>query len=252
MRIGLCLSGGAARGAAHLGVLQALQELNVKIDVISGVSSGAIAAVFVAAGFPPSEVLRLMQELSLQKLLKLALNKGMLQSSALRSIFEEHLQEKTFADLSCKVIVSALDLVEGTTVYFTQGRLVDAVMASSAVPILFKPVAYEGKLLVDGGIVNNLPVECLTGECDKIIGVNVNPTPHHTEINGIRQVTERIFHLAVNANVRPRISLCDLFLEPPPLKDYHIYAVNKAKEMFQVGYEHTLMLQQEIKMLSFE
>ncbi|MBA9077461.1 patatin-like phospholipase family protein [Rufibacter quisquiliarum] len=249
MRLGLCLSGGAARGVVHLGVMKALRELNVPINVISGVSSGAITAVFLSAGYSPEEVLRLVQELNVPKLIKPALNKGVLHNLALQKIFEQHLQGKTFADLSCKVIVSALDLVEGTTVYFTEGSLVQALMASSAVPVLFKPVSWQGKQLVDGGIANNLPVECLTGECDKIIGVHANPTPHNSEIPGIRQVTERIFHLALNANVRPRIAYCDLFLEPPKLKEYHIYALNKAQEIFEIGYEYTLLLYKEIQAL---
>ncbi|ALJ00452.1 patatin-like phospholipase family protein [Rufibacter tibetensis] len=249
VRIGICLSGGAARGVAHLGVLQALQEIGIPIQAISGVSSGAVAGAFYAAGFPPQEILRLVSELALPKLLKPALNKGILHTQALHKIFEQHLQDRTFDELPIKLIISALDLVEGCTVYFTQGSLVEALKASSAVPVLFKPAQQGKRMLVDGGIVNNLPVECLTGECDKIIGVHANPTPHDSNIQSIRQVTERIFHLALHANVLPRVSLCHLLIEPHQLKDYHIYDLKRAKEMFAIGYEYTLTLSKELEAL---
>lgn len=249
MKLGLCLSGGGARGVAHLGVLKALQELNVKIDVISGVSSGAIAGGFVAAGFSPDEVLRLILDLSVTRLLKPALNRGILKHDAMRTIFEEHLGGVKIEDLPTKLIISALNLVEGTTVYFTQGLLSEALVASSSVPIVFKPLDLDNKLMVDGGLINNLPVECLQGECDKIIGVHVNPIDYHAQINNIRQLMERVFLLAINENVRPRTSLCNLYLEPPKLKDTHVYALSQAKEFFEIGYEYTLEHSLEILQL---
>ncbi|KAA3438337.1 patatin-like phospholipase family protein [Rufibacter hautae] len=246
-RLGLCLSGGAARGVAHLGVLQAFAEMKIPIHAISGVSSGAIAGAFFAAGYAPTEVLEMVCGLPLPRLIRPALNRGILHTQALHRIFEEHLRGRTFEELPVKLIISALDLVEGSTVYFTQGSLVDALKATSAVPVLFRPMQLEKRLLVDGGIVNNLPVECITGECDKIIGVHVNPPPHHAEINSIKQVTERIFNLALHANIQSRIALCDLLLEPPKLSGFHIYDLKKAKELYNVGYEYTLGLQPEIE-----
>lgn len=249
-RIGLCLSGGAARGIAHLGVLKALQELGIEISIISGVSSGAIASAFVAAGYTPDEVLQLIKDLPLPRLFRPALNKGILRSQSLQKIFQEHLGDKTFEELPVKLIISAADLIQGTTTYFREGSLVDALLASSSVPILYQPFAHNGKLLVDGGLINNLPVECLTGgECDKIIGVHVNPLSHKENIRTIRQVSERIFHLAINANAQHRVGLCDFYLEPPRLKEFHIYAIGKAQEIFDVGYEYAHSLGKELQEL---
>ncbi|WP_207430828.1 patatin-like phospholipase family protein [Sabulibacter ruber] len=249
VKLGLCLSGGAARGVAHLGVLQALQELSVPIHAISGVSSGAIAGAFYAAGFTPEEILRLVCDLPFPKLLKPALNRGILHTQALHKVFDEHLKGVTFEQLPITLIVSALDLVEGSTVYFTKGSVAEALKASSAVPVLYKPVQQDKKMLVDGGIVNNLPVECLTGECDKIIGVHANPTNFKADISSIRSVTERIFHLALHANVLPRTALCNLFIEPQKLRDYHIYDLKRAREMYTIGYEYTLSLAVELQAL---
>jgi NTE family protein len=248
-RIGICLSGGAARGIAHLGVIKALNELQIPIDVISGTSSGAIAGGFIAAGFAPEKVLELVRDLSVRQFLRPALNKGILHSNALLKIFDQHLEGITFADLSTQLIISATDLNQGSTVYLSEGLVANALRATSALPIMFQPVAYQEMLLVDGGLLNNLPVECLTGICDKIIGVHVNPINHHADIKSIRQVTERVFHLAINANVQQRISLCNIFLEPPVLKNYHIYAINKSQEIFEAGYLYTKSLEKELKNL---
>ncbi|GGK69235.1 hypothetical protein GCM10011405_16690 [Rufibacter glacialis] len=230
--------------------MQALQELGVPIHAISGVSSGAIMGAFFAAGFSPPQILELVNDLPLPRFFRPALNKGILHTQALHSIFEEHLKDRTFEELPVKLIISALDLVEGSTVYFTKGSLVDALKASSAVPVLFKPSQQGKRLLVDGGIVNNLPVECLTGECDSIIGVHVNPTLYHADINSIRQVTERIFHLALHANVLARVSYCTILLEPPQLVNFHIYDLKRAMEMYVIGYEYTMELAAELKALA--
>ncbi|AMM52305.1 hypothetical protein TH61_15425 [Rufibacter sp. DG15C] len=252
VRIGVCLSGGAARGIAHLGVIKALNELQIPIDVISGTSSGAIAGAFIAAGFAPEEVLELVRDVSVTQFLRPALNKGILHSNALLKIFEQHLEGITFADLPTQLIISATDLNQGSTVYLTEGLVANALRASSALPIMFQPVAHQEMLLVDGGLLNNLPVECLTGTCDKIIGVHVNPVNHQADIKSIRQVTERVFHLAINANVQQRIAICSIFLEPPALKNYHIYAINKAQEIFEVGYQYAKSLEKELMKLLVE
>ncbi|GAA4298598.1 patatin-like phospholipase family protein [Nibribacter koreensis] len=248
-RIGICFSGGAARGIAHLGVMKALNELKIPIEVISGTSSGAIAGAFLAAGFAPEKVLELVCDLSVRQFLRPALNKGILHSNSLLKIFEQHLESITFANLSTQLIISATDLNQGSTVYLSEGSVANALRASSALPIMFQPVAYQDMLLVDGGLLNNMPVECLTGACDQIIGVHVNPVNHQANIKTIRQVTERVFHLAINANVQQRVSYCNVFIEPPALKNYHIYAVNKAQEIFDIGYQHTKTLERELKSL---
>jgi NTE family protein len=249
-RLGICLSGGAARGIAHLGVVKALRELNISIDIISGTSSGAIAGAFLAAGYSPEEVLKLVQELSVTQLLKPALNRGLLHSNALLKIFEQHLEGLTFADLSTQLIISATDLNQGSTVYLSEGSVANALRAASALPIMFQPVVYQNMLLVDGGLLNNLPVECLTGACDKIIGVHVNPVDHQADLKSIRQVTERVFHLAINNNVQQRIGLCDLFIEPPALKGINIYAIQRAEEIFEIGFSYAMSLEKELTALA--
>lgn len=251
MKIGLALSGGGARGIAHLGVLKAFDELGIKVDVFSGVSSGAIASVFYAAGYKPDEILKLVKELSVFRLVRPAFwNNGLMHLDEVEKIYRNLLGENaTFENLDRPVIISATEINEGVTAYFSSGDLIQPLIASSAVPILYKPIAYQGKLLNDGGLLNNMPVEPLLHNCDIKIGVHTNPINHQAKITTLRSMIERTVHLAINNNVKIRISLCDFFIEPPALKHYRLMSFGKAEEIFDIGYRYTLHLERHLRQL---
>src|SRR5690606_32616806 len=110
----------------------------------------------------------------------------------------------TFEDLTIPVIIGATDMHAGVTVNFSTGELIKPLVASSAVPILYRPVQYQGMLLNDGGLLNNLPIEVLAGNCDVKIGVHSNPVNHNARISNLRSMIERTAHLAINNNVQLR------------------------------------------------
>ncbi|GAB3195543.1 NTE family protein [Pontibacter aydingkolensis] len=251
MRIGLALSGGGARGIAHLGVLKAFDELGIKISMISGVSSGAIAGVLYAAGFTPDQILSLIKELSVFKIVRPAFGKaGLLHLEEVEKLYIRHLgADITFEDLKIPVVVSATEMNEGVTAYFSTGKLIQPLLASSAVPILYRPILFEGKLLNDGGLLNNLPVDPLHTNCDFKIAVHVNPINHQAQITNIRSMVERTLLLAINNNVKLRMHLCDLLIEPQELKYYRLTNFRKADEIFEIGYEHTMKLEKHIRQL---
>jgi NTE family protein len=243
MRIGLVLSGGAARGFAHLGVFKALEELQIPIHIISGTSSGAMAGALYGAGYSPDEIFRMVTETNIVRLMRPAFSKlGLMNLDEVEKMFNRFLHHTTFADLRFKLIISATDIRQGILVYFSEGEIVKPLVASSSVPILYKPILYRDHLLCDGGLLNNFPVECLLGESDFIIGVHTNPMNHHVELRSFRNLMERTFHLAINNNVEPRLKLCHFLLEPPDLKNYSLLNIRKAREMFMCGYDHTLFL----------
>ncbi|MFD2244897.1 patatin-like phospholipase family protein [Pontibacter ruber] len=244
MQVGLALSGGAARGIAHLGVLKAFEQLSIKVCMISGVSSGAIAGIFYAAGYSPEEILKLIKELKVTNIARPAFRRmGLMHLDEVEKLYNKYLgEEATFEQLNLPVTVCATEMNEGVIVYYSSGKLVRPLLASSAVPILYKPVEHEGKLLVDGGLLNNMPVEPLLGNCDFKIGVHVNPINHQATITSIRGVMERTAHLAINNNVQLRMPLCDLLLEPPELKYYRLTSFAKADEIFEIGYRYTLQM----------
>ncbi|WP_162053940.1 patatin-like phospholipase family protein [Pontibacter pamirensis] len=251
MRVGLALSGGGARGIAHLGVLKALDELGIKISMISGVSSGAIAGVMYAYGFTPDEILKLIKNLSVFKIMRPTFgNAGLMHLEEIEKLYKTYLgANASFEDLKIPVVVGTTDMNEGTNVYFSSGELIKPLIATSAVPILYKPVEYKGKLLNDGGLLNNLPVEPLHNNCDIKIGVHVNPVNHQAQVTSLRGMIERTVLLAINNNIKLRLHLCDLFLEPQELRYYRLTNFRKADEIFKIGYDYTMHMEKHLRSL---
>jgi len=243
MRIGLVLSGGGARSFAHLGVIKALTELQLPIHKISGVSSGALAGAFYGAGYSPEEIFRRVTETNFLRLMRPAFSRvGLIKLNQLEAALAPYFKDLTFADLNPRLIVSATDFNSAITIYYSEGSIVRPLMASIALPILFQPVTYQDRLLVDGGLLNNLPVECLLGHCDFIIGVHINPLDYQSDITTFRGMFERTLRMAIYNNVEPRLKLCHFFIEPPQLKNYSLLDIKHAREMFDCGYEHTMLL----------
>jgi len=243
MRIGLVLSGGAARGIAHLGVLKALDELQLKVHIISGTSSGAMAGAFYAAGYLPDDIFRIISGTKIIRLMRPAFSRfGLLKLGEVEKELTKYFGTKTFADLSTKLIICATDINHAVSIYFSEGELVKPLLGASSVPILYQPITYQDHLLIDGGLLNNLPVECLIGECEFIIGVHTNPLNHQKQISSFKDLAERTFQIAINNNVQSRLKLCHFYIEPPELKQYSLLDMKKAKEMFLCGYNYTMQL----------
>jgi len=251
MRVGLALSGGGARGIAHLGVLKALDEQGVKVSMISGVSSGAIAGVLYAYGYSPDEILKLIKELSVFHVMRPVFGKrGLLHLEEVEKLFNKYLgPQLQFEDLKIPVVVSATEMNEGVTAYFSSGEVIKPLLASSAVPILYQPIIFKGKILSDGGLLNNLPVEPLHGNCDVKIAVHVNPINRQAQISSLTGMVERTVMLAINNNVKLRLNQCDLYLEPSELKSYRLTSFRKANEIFNIGYKYTMYMERYIKQL---
>jgi NTE family protein len=240
MNIGIVLSGGGARGISHLGVLQALEEEGIKPSLISGVSSGAITGGLYAGGLNPSEILELLIKTNIFRYLRPAWSKfGFLDIGKMSAVFHQYFPITTFEELAIPLVVSATNIKEGKTEYFEKGDLINAILASSALPVIFAPVKINDVMYVDGGVVNNLPVEPLIGKVDYIIGVHSNPLNRNYNLGSIKNVIERTFQLAVSNNVKERIKYCNLFIEPEALARYSIFEVAKAREIFKVGYDYT-------------
>jgi NTE family protein len=247
MKIGLALSGGGIRGISHLGVIKALEEHRIPIAHISGTSSGAITGVFYAAGYSPDEILELIIKSKVTRLLRPAISKlGFLKIDLLKKLFDEHLPVKNFEELKIPVTISATLLKDAQTHYFSSGPISSPLLAASCVPILFKPVDVNGNFYIDGGIVNNLPVEPLL-HCDRIIGSLTNPIDENFVPRSLRTMIERTLLIAVNTNTYSRREKCDYLLEPEGLKTMRVFSFSKTREIFRIGYEYTLSRIDEIK-----
>ena len=155
---GLCLAAGAAK-AAHPGVLAVLEELGVPIDVIVGTSAGSIGVMY-AAGLSLPELERFFRDTELRRIATAdPLRAGLIGPRKRAALTARLLGERTFADLAIPCAVVAADLVRGREIVIDQGPLVPALLATTAIPGVFPPLVRGDELLVDGGLLNNLPVD---------------------------------------------------------------------------------------------
>lgn len=247
---GMVLSGGGARGFAHVGVLKALNEAGIFPDVIAGTSAGAIVGALYADGYTPDEIMVLMNSRHWITFMRPSVSKtGLLQISGVQKILKENLRAKTFEDLKIKLFVTATDYNNGKAVYFSQGDLVKKVIASASIPVLFKPVIIDGITYFDGGVLDNLPIQPIEKKCRVIIGSYVNPTGPEKKFSSLVHIAERTFLLNLSKEVLNKVEKFDLLIAPTELKNYPVLDPEKAKEVFKIGYETTteLLKSQEIK-----
>lgn len=155
---GLVLSGGGARGFAHVGVLKVFEDIGADFDVVSGVSMGAIIGGFYAAGLSAQKIEDIVVGVGWREIIDVSLKTGVLKGERLDGFLREHLPD-TFEELEKPFAVGATDIETGEAVILASGDLVTAIRASACFPGAFEPVHINGRTLADGGIVNNLPVD---------------------------------------------------------------------------------------------
>jgi len=235
--IGLVLSGGGARGFAHLGVIQALNDTGIFPDVISGTSAGAIIGVLYADGHTPEEILNLMNVGSRLDFMRPALpREGLLQINGIIKILKTSLNSKQFKELKIPLFVAATDLNNGKAVYFSEGDLFDPVVASASIPVLFQPVKIDDISYVDGGVLDNLPLKPIENRCRILIGSFVNPIGYMKKISGLINIAERTFMLSMSKEISEKAKKFDLFIAPQELRNFKILDPEKAHELFDIGY----------------
>ena len=239
-KIGYALSGGFIKGFAHLGIMQALLEHGIKPDIISGVSAGSLAGVFVADGNEPYQVVDFFKDLSFQDLTDMVLPKvGFFDLQEFIDFLRTHLKAKRLEQLRTPLIVTATDLDHGKSVHFTQGEIAERIAASCCMPVMFTPIQIDGVNYVDGGVFMNLPVSTIRKQCEKVIGVNVSPLEAEEYKMNIVSIALRSYHFMFRANTMPEREICDLLIEVNNLYGYNNTELEKAQEIFDVGYRTT-------------
>ena len=190
--IGLVLSGGGARGLAHIGVLKVIEAEGIPIGSLSGTSMGGIIAAAFAAGWSPGELEEAAHNMgSVRELMKLvdirSPRRGLLAGQHVRSYLERFTPaDLTFSDLSRPLGLKATDLHAGREFDLEQGSVLNAMLATSALPGIFPAVEWEGRKLVDGGVLNNLPVDLIRRLGARVaVAVDVAPkfdAPDHGDL----------------------------------------------------------------------
>jgi NTE family protein len=247
MKIGLVLSGGGARGIAHLGVIKALQEMGISFDRIAGTSAGAITGALIAQGYSPDESLKIIESSSFVRHLRPAWNRmGLLRIDTAIDLYRKYLPHDSFEGLQIPLHVLAVDLNDGEQVVFEQGELIRPVLASCCLPGIFEPMLINKRQFVDGGVLNNLPVEIIEHKVDLIIGSHCNVLGPRKPITSMRGVIERSLVLAVQSKTRERFGKCAVLIEPPQLAQYGTTDISKARELFRIGYQYTRSMAEQI------
>ncbi|MEM6641371.1 MAG: patatin-like phospholipase family protein [Bacteroidota bacterium] len=239
-KLGIALSGGGARGFAHLGILKALHEKGIYADVISGTSAGAIIGAFIGAGKTPDETFEIVSKYKFFDFARIRVpTTGLFKLDNIQTSLRKELSVERIENLKTPLFIAATDMLNGNIKYFNEGPLSRIVQASSSIPVLFSPVEIDGKLYCDGGILDNLPLKPLLSCCNKIIVINISPLLPIKEMKSIVQVATRMFQLSVNAREDEKKKLADFYIEPPEVDKYEILDTKHANKIFEVGYQYT-------------
>lgn len=257
--LGLALGAGGARGAAHIGLLQALEEEGIKPDCIAGCSMGSIVGACYAAGLTVEDMIKMVRELktldlidpSPQMITKLGLFKG----NKVRKLLLSKLGEITFDQLSMPYVCVAVDILSGRLNVLKEGSVAEAARASSAIPTVFRPVESEGRLLIDGGVLCRVPVtQCKELGADVVVAFDVlaNTGEGVDKVSNLVAKVLRVFdimdHNQNESAKRELKGVYDLWLEPD-MPGLNAYVVKDAEKAYELGYEFAKAHVGEIKAL---
>lgn len=211
-KIGLALGGGAAKGLAHIGVLRAFDEQNIKISYISGTSVGAIVASYYAFGKNLDEIDQLGERLKAKSVFKLNLDKrGFVSTDSIKQMLLKDIGDVNIEDAKVPLAICTTDITTGESVVFKKGKLIPAVCASVAVPGLFTPVEHDGRLLVDGGITQNVPVPAVKSMGAGItVAVDLNGVNEYQKPMDIFTVVGNAIDIAIDARTKEQVKSADI------------------------------------------
>ena len=243
MNLGLVLSGGGMRGAAHIGAIKALEEHNLYPTHIAGTSAGAIVGALYAYGYKWEDILKFFKSVQILDIKKYALNKpGFIDTEKFYSDFKNYIKNDDFSFLKKDLSITATNILNGNLEIFDKGELIRPILASAAMPGIFAPVKINDSYYIDGGTLNNFPVELLKTTCDKIIGVYVNgfDTIKINNLKHSHNVIERAFKLKSVKDDQEKFNDCDLVISPKELNNYGTFDRKHLDDIFKIGYDATI------------
>lgn len=239
-KIGLALGSGGARGFAHLGVIKTLLEEDIPIDMIAGSSMGAMIACFYGAGLDIERLYNLSRVFKRKYYLDFTIPKmGFIAGNRIKELIRIFTHGRNIEDLDIPVRVVATEITTGEKVVFQEGPIADAVRASISIPGIFVPEKYNGKLLVDGGVVDRVPVSVVEEMgADIIIAVDVSRAQLNTEITSIYDVIMQSIDILQMEIVTHREIASDIMIKPP-VEMYSSRAFTNIDEIIAHGEEET-------------
>jgi len=267
-KIGIALSGGAARGLAHIGVLEVLDDLGVEISAVSGCSMGAIVGSIYSLGIPLQEARDYLKSTDWRNFLiasVLGLSRaGIVNDRKVDAGLSRFLGNKTFGDCKKQFCCVAVDIISGKRIVMKSGSLKEAVRASISIPGMFPPVQKENALLVDGGVMEPLPTEALKElDCDYIIASSIifeSESPSAYDDAGmdkdlmaqkikkisIQTILDRSMNLIHNQMVQPYLKQARIVIEPK-IGGFGFFDFIKSEQIIEAGRKAALKKVPEIK-----
>lgn len=236
-RLGLALGGGAVLGFAHIGLLGALEEAGIDVDCVAGTSAGAIVAALHAFGVPPARSRELLAPLTWRKVSHLThTSLGLLSNQPIADLLREELGDVRIEQASIPLAVVAADIHTGEAVVLREGPLARAVRASMSIPGIYAPVAIGDRLLVDGGIVANVPVRALTElGADIVVAATLGEALDFQPVRTLLGVLTNAFLIAVNTASRVDLMEgADVVVEPDLVVHNH-WDARQRDELIEKG-----------------
>jgi NTE family protein len=236
--IGVALSGGAARGIAHIAVLDVLEQAGIPIHAIAGTSAGSIIGALYCAGMPLLAIKRILLKTKWKDVLRLTIPKqGLISSEGICRFMEDILPVKNFSALPLSFAAVATDLRTGEKVTLTAGSIAKAVQASCSLPIIFTPTEINKKVLVDGGVSSQVPVKTVREELGvkRVIAVNVNyKALEFDEYDNLIKIATHLSMLWASRNAREEEKLADVLIQVNA-RGIPLYDLSKSKELLKRG-----------------
>ncbi len=283
LKIGLVLSGGGAKGLAHIGVLKVIEQAGVKIDFVGGTSMGAIVGGLYASGYNADQIDSIFKVTNFDELLRdyiprasknfyekkndeiyaitlpfnklqlgvpNAFSKGIYMYSLLNELTYGVRHVRDFNQLPIPFLCMATDIESGTEILLNKGYLPQAMLASATFPSLFSPVEIEGTLLVDGGVTNNYPVEEIKKlGADFIIGVDVqDDLKDRKSLKDATRILVQISNLQTMDKMKKKIDETDIYIKPD-IKNYSVISFSSGDSIIKKGEEAAFSVYEKIKKL---
>ena len=279
-KVGLVLSGGGAKGLAHIGVLKVIDSLNIKIDYIAGTSMGAIVGGLYASGYNANQLDSIFSNIDVDALLqdytpreaksfyekrndeiyaltlpfnkfKLGLPSGLskgLYNFNLISLLTQHVSNvRDFNQLPIPFLCIATDAETGEKMVLDKGILAQCMVASGALPTLYSPVEINGRLLIDGGVIDNYPIEELLAKgVDIVIGVDVQDgLKTRNELKGVTSLLAQINNFSMIEKMEGKQKATNIYIKPD-IKGYSVVDFEKGHEIIVKGKEKALEFVKEL------
>ena len=284
VKVGLILSGGGAKGFAHIGVLKVLEEAGVKIDYIGGTSMGAIVGGLYASGYNARQIDSIFKDTNFDELLQdfiprssknfygkrndelyavslpfnkfrvgipTALSKGLYNYNLLAKLTHRVRHVRDFNQLPIPFLCVATNIETGDQVILDKGYLPQAMAASAAFPSLFAPVEIDGKMLIDGGVVNNYPIDEIRAlGANYIIGVDVqDDLKDRTALNDATRILVQISNLGMIQRMKEDAKHTDIYIKPD-ISSFGVISFEKGQEIVRKGEEAAFGVYEKIKELA--